>query len=101
MKAGEMRTEKLKVILSQCLMSMSEDIEFMIKRFPMHKDKILNESKSNDEFKTLCEDFYACALMLQNQKKKIIKNKTSELEYRKLFLDLEDELANFLTVKND
>jgi hypothetical protein len=65
----------------------------------MYKDKILNEYKANDEFKTLCEDFYACALLLQNQKKKIIKNKTSELEYRKLFLDLEDELANILTVK--
>jgi hypothetical protein len=80
--------------------SMSEDVEFMMKRFPLHRDRILNEYNTNDDFKTLCEDFYTISLILQHQKKATIKNKQSELEYQKLFLDLENELVNFLMSKS-
>jgi hypothetical protein len=76
--------------------SMSDDVKFMMDRFSAYKDQILDAYQSNDEFKTLCEDFYASALILENVKKKLLKDKRSELEYRKLFLDLEGEILNFL-----
>ena len=76
--------------------SMSDDVKFMMDRFSAYKDQILEAYQSNDEFKTLCEDFYASALILENVKKKLLKDKRSELEYRKLFLDLEGEILNFL-----
>lgn len=75
---------------------MTEDIEFLISRFPTQKEKILEAYKRNGDFKSLCEDFYSSAILLQNQKKKIIKDKRQELEYQKLFLDLETELMDFL-----
>ena len=77
---------------------MSEDLEFMIRRFPLHRDKILNEYNTNDEFKTLCEDFYTCAQILHHQKKANIENKKNELEFQELFLDLEHELVHCLGI---
>lgn len=74
---------------------MSEDVNFMMSRFSAHKQKILYEYQTNDEFKTLCEHFYSSALILDNFKK-IIKDKKSELGYRKLFLVLENEILDFL-----
>ena len=76
--------------------SMSEDVKFMMSRFSAYKEQILDAYETNEEFKSLCEDFYSSALILENYKKKILKDKKSELEYRKLFLDLENEVLNFL-----
>ena len=75
---------------------MSEDVKFMMSRFSAYKEQILDAYETNEEFKSLCEDFYSSALILENYKKKILKDKKSELEYRKLFLDLENEVLNFL-----
>ena len=75
--------------------SMSEDVKFMMSRFSAYKEQILDAYETNEEFKSLCEDFYSSALILENYKKKILKDKKSELEYRKLFLDLENEVFNF------
>jgi hypothetical protein len=76
--------------------SVSDDVKFMMDRFSAYKDQILDAYQSDEEFKTLCEDFYASALILENVKRKLLKDKRSELEYRKLFLDLEGEILNFL-----
>ncbi|MBT1699539.1 hypothetical protein KK083_21755 [Fulvivirgaceae bacterium PWU4] len=76
---------------------MSADIEFMIGRFPAYKERILSQYEVDEDFKTLCEDFYASALILRSQKKKRIKNKKNELEYQKLFLALETEIFDLLT----
>jgi len=75
---------------------MNEDIKFMMSRFSAYKEQILDAYESNDEFKSLCEDFYSSALILENYKKKMLKDKKNELEYRKVFLDLENEILNFL-----
>lgn len=80
---------------------MSDDIRFIINRFPLYRDRIMKAYRDNDEFKTLCEDFYSSALILQNHKKKIMRAKESNVEYQKLFLDLETEILNFLGVPNN
>ena len=76
--------------------SMSDDVKFMMDRFSLYKDQILEAYQTNDEFKSLCEDFYSSALILENLKQKLLKDKRSELEYRRLFLDLENEILDFL-----
>jgi len=81
--------------------SMNEDVKYMMSRFSAHKDQILSEYETNEEFRSLCEDFYSSALILENCKKKILKDKKSELEYRKLFLDLENEVLNFLGAEDN
>ena len=75
---------------------MTQDIQFMMNRFPTYKDKILDAYQSNEEFKSLCEDFYSSAIILRNCKSQVIKDKKTENEYQKLFLDLEGEVLNFL-----
>jgi hypothetical protein len=101
MKNIEVRYNQKKLIAmaSTLQRSMSEAVEFLIKRFPLYREKILHEYHANEDFKTLCDDFYTSALIVQRQKKATIKNKKNELEYQKLFFDLEFELVNFLGLK--
>jgi hypothetical protein len=101
MKNIEVRYNQKKLIamVSALPWSMSEAVEFLIRRFPSYREKIFNEYSTNEDFRTLCDDFYTSALIVQRQKKATIKNKKSELEYQKLFLDLEFELVNFLGLK--
>ena len=68
----------------------------MVSRFPAYKDKILEEYNKNDEFKSLCEDFYSSAISLSNFKSQVLKDKQSEQEYQKVFIELEVEILNFL-----
>ena len=75
---------------------MTEDIRFAIARFPIYKERILKAYQHNEEFKSLCEDFYSSALILKNSKNKVLQDRKSDLEYQKLFLDLETDLLNYL-----
>ncbi|HEY3405610.1 MAG TPA: hypothetical protein VGK59_19640 [Ohtaekwangia sp.] len=75
---------------------LGKEIRFMISRFPAFKDKILNAYGNSDEFKGLCEDFYSSSRTLEDYKEKVMKDIKNELEYRKLFLDLENEILKYL-----
>lgn len=78
---------------------MDEEIKFMISRYPAFKDKILDAYKDSDEFKGLCDDFYSSSKILEGYREKVMKDINNELEYRKLFLDLESEILKFLSSK--
>jgi hypothetical protein len=75
---------------------MSEDIKFILKRFPSFKEKIIEEYEGNDEFKGLCEDIYTMTQMLERQEQIVFSNHNHELEYRRLLLELEGELLKYL-----
>jgi hypothetical protein len=76
---------------------MDEEIKFMISRYPAFKDKIIDAYKESDEFKGLCDDFYSSSRILEGYREKVLKDINNELEYRKLFLDLEGEILKFLS----
>jgi len=76
---------------------MTQDIRYMIERFPAYKDKIITAYQTDEEFRILCEDFYSSALILKSSIIKVIEDQKSDLEYRKLFLDLETEILKFLS----
>ena len=76
---------------------MDEEIKFMISRYPAFKDKIIDAYKESDEFKGLCDDFYSSSRILEGYREKVMKDINNELEYRKLFLDLESEILKFLS----
>ena len=76
---------------------MDEEIKFMISRYPAFKDKIIDAYKESDEFKGLCDDFYSSSRILEGYREKVMKDINNELEYRKLFLDLEGEILKFLS----
>lgn len=75
---------------------MSDDINFILSKFPDHRNRILSEYLSNDEFKGLVEDFYSAARILDNYDMKMKTDTRNELEYRRVFRDLEKEIIQFL-----
>ena len=75
---------------------MNNEISFLLGRFPGFRDKILDEYTKNDEFRSLCDDFYSSARILEDKQKKLMNELRGELEYRRLFVELEQELAHFL-----
>lgn len=75
---------------------MSDDIKFILSKFPDHRNRILSEYLTNDEFKGLVEDFYSAAMALDNYDKKMRTDTRNELEYRNVFRDLEKEIIQFL-----
>ncbi|MEJ1239550.1 hypothetical protein WBG78_15545 [Chryseolinea sp. T2] len=75
---------------------MSEDIKFILNRFPSFKEEIIEAYTDNDEFKGLCEDIFTMTQTLERHERKLFSNQNHELEYRKLLLDLETELLKYL-----
>lgn len=75
---------------------MSADIDFILGKFPDHRNRILNEYLTNDEFRELVEDFYSAAKALDNYDRKMKTDTRNELEYRRVFRDLENEIIQFL-----
>jgi hypothetical protein len=75
---------------------MNEEIIYMLDRFPKHRKIILKAYNGNDEFKSLCQDFYSSARTIENYKNDMIKNLKGELEYQRVFADLEKEIVEYL-----
>lgn len=80
---------------------MSDDIKFVLGKFPDHRNRILSAYDTNDEFKGLVEDFYSAAKTLDTYNRKMKADTRSELEYRRVFRDLEKEIIQFLYADTD
>lgn len=78
---------------------MGDDIIFMLSKFPSHRNLILDEYMNNEEFKSLCEDFYSTARTLETYQERMMSDVKNELEYRNVFQDLEKEIIRFLDTK--
>ena len=75
---------------------MSEDIKFILKRYPSFKENIAKAYADSEEFKSLCEDMYSMTQTLERHSDKVFTDLGHELEYRKLLLELENELLKYL-----
>ena len=75
---------------------MNKEVSFLLSRFPTYRTRILEEYDKNEDFKALCDDFYSSAQMLQERQRQLMIDTQRELEYRRLFLDLEQEMVEFL-----
>ena len=75
---------------------MSEDLKYMLKRYPSFRDKIMKAHADSEEFKTLCVDIHSMTQTLEQHDQRIFSSINHELEYRKLLLELENELLKFL-----
>ena len=67
-------------------------LKLIYSRFSNHKDFINELFEESESFKSLCEDYYDCRIMLDESIK--INNKTGDLrkEYQILLAEIEDEL---------
>lgn len=75
---------------------MRDEVLYMLHRFPEHRKLILKAYDDNEEFKSLCHDFYVSAKTLTKYQHNTIKNLKAEVEYQRLFADLEKEIVGYL-----
>lgn len=80
---------------------MEVEVIFMLNKFPAYRKAILKAYMDDEEFKSLCQDYYSASQSYENLQRKIIKNYKGELEYRELFLELEKEIMEFLDSKKE
>ncbi|HTE23311.1 hypothetical protein [Flavitalea sp.] len=52
--------------------------------------------KVDDDFKTLCDDYLTSKTSLEKFKEKSVEDKQRELEYKRLSLDLEKEILEYV-----
>ena len=75
---------------------MDEEVIYLLNRFPKHK-KLLMESYANDEeFRTLCRNYYSSAITLEKYEHKVTKGTKSRQEYERIFSDLESSITRRL-----
>jgi len=67
-------------------------------RFPNHKELITELFKESESFRSLCEDYYDCRMMLDESI--TINNKSSDTrkEYQILLNEIEDELLEKISL---
>ena len=70
----------------------NEILKVITSRFPNHKDFINELFEESESFKSLCEDYYDCRMMLD--KSIVASNKTNDMrqEYQLLMAEIEEEL---------
>lgn len=69
-----------------------EILKVITYRFPNHKDSIDELFEESESFKSLCEDYYDCRMVLD--KSIAASNKTNDMreEYQILLTEIEEEL---------
>jgi len=74
-----------------------EILKVITSRFPNHKDFINELFEESESFRTLCEDYYDCKMVLDKSIQ--INNKTNDMskEYQILLTEIEDELLEKLS----
>ena len=78
---------------------MEVEVIFMLNKFPAYRREILRAYLHDEDFQSLCEDYFAAAQSYENLHRKMIKDYKGELEYRELFVELEKEILDFLDSK--
>lgn len=80
---------------------MNKSVTFLLSRFPTYRSRIIDEYSKNEEFKSLCDDLFISATALEERQRQLSIETQSELEYRRLFLDLESEFVRTLNREVD
>jgi hypothetical protein len=75
---------------------MEKALEFILIKFPEHRDKMLDVYCTDDDFRILCEDYLTTVNTLEESRLKRISNQTIENEFVMLSLDLEKEIIRTL-----
>ncbi len=75
---------------------MEEEVIFILHKFPAYRSEILKAYQTDEEFRSLCEDYYAAEQSYKYFQHKMVKDYQGEEEYREVFIDLEKEILDFL-----
>ena len=75
---------------------MKNDLDYVLEKLPDHRGTITELYESNDDFRTLCEDYLTTAKGLEESRNKSIRDREMENEYAHTYLELEREIIYML-----
>ena len=75
---------------------LNEYLKAVKEKFPEEGKRIEELYASDEDFRTLCEDYFSCIQYLQKFKKEFREKQYSFDEYQNIQAELEKELYNFI-----
>jgi len=69
----------------------------MIQKFPDFKVRIIQLYQHDENFKSLCDDYWLCTTLLEKQKNRMLADPELALEYDSICSTLENDINKFLT----
>lgn len=75
---------------------MTRELDHMINAFPAHRGKLIDLYDTNEDFRSLCDDYWQCNCSLNKIHQDATHDKRSENSYKMLCLDLEQEVLQYL-----
>ena len=76
---------------------MRKALDYILERLPDQSARIIELYNKAEDFRILCEDFYASSQALDECRKNLIKDKLVENEFLEVNLDLEKEINHLLS----
>jgi hypothetical protein len=76
--------------------SLNEYLKAVKHKFPEEGARIEDLYKSDEDFRALCEDYFACLQFLNKFKNEVREKKYSFEEYKNMQEELEKELQDFI-----
>ncbi|HNP24334.1 MAG TPA: hypothetical protein PKM63_19080 [Panacibacter sp.] len=77
---------------------MQKELDYIINRFPEYRGKLMELFSSNDDFRSLCDDYWQCSQTASRFNDNSIEHARMENSYKMLRLDLEQEVLHFLNI---
>ena len=74
---------------------MHKELYNMLERFPEYRGNIIELFNSNEDFKSLCDDYWQCKNALLKFREHVLEDAQVENEYRQLCMDLEQDAFRF------
>jgi hypothetical protein len=74
----------------------NNELHEILKKFPQHAQRIEKLYHDNEDFRTLCQDYFVCLKHLKKYRKKSGETQLALNEYTTIYNDLENELSHFI-----
>lgn len=71
-------------------------LQVMIQKFPDFRVRIIQLYQYDENFKSLCEDYWLCTTLLEKQKNRIQADTELVMEYDSICTTLENDINNYL-----
>lgn len=75
---------------------MEKELDYMIEKFPAYRARLVDLFNGNEDFKSLCDDYWQCNYQLARLHGKVLKEARMENNYKMLRLNLEQEVLQYL-----
>jgi hypothetical protein len=75
---------------------MEKELDYMIEKFPQYRARLIDLFRQNDDFRSLCDDYWQCNYNMHKLAGNVVKEARIENNYRMLSLNLEQEVMTFL-----